>query len=119
MVEIFVEMVWQQDGCSSHRAKRVITYLDEIFGNRLLAFKSKNGVSWAPHSCDLNPLDFFLWPYLISLVYKPMPKTVNELISKIYGVCYELRKNPDLIIKAVTVMKSRSKKVLERNGKAV
>ena len=34
---------------------------------------------WPPRSPDLNPCDFFLWGYLKSVVYNPLPKTIGEL----------------------------------------
>jgi len=38
---------------------------------------------WPPKSPDLNPCDFYLWAYLKSRVYNPLPKTLNELKSNI------------------------------------
>jgi len=38
---------------------------------------------WPPRSPDLNPCDFYLWGYLKSRVYNPLPKTLNELKSNI------------------------------------
>ena len=34
---------------------------------------------WAPHSPDLNPLDFFLWGYLKDNVFRGRPQTIPEL----------------------------------------
>lgn len=48
-------------------------------------FISSNGpVHWPPRSCDLTPMDYFLWGYLRTLVYaEEKPRTVDELIMKI------------------------------------
>ena len=54
-------MPWQKDGAKVHRTKQVINYLDGQFGDKMLAFDSRQGVEWPPRSPDLNPLDFFVW----------------------------------------------------------
>ena len=38
---------------------------------------------WPPRSPDLNLCDYFLWGYLKSKVYKPLPKTLNDLKENI------------------------------------
>ena len=69
---------FQQDGASSHNANRVQKYLKSKFKDRFIDKKR-----WAPRSPDLNPCDFYLWGYLKSRVYNPLPKTLNELKSNI------------------------------------
>ncbi len=53
-----VEGVWfQQDGASSHTARKTINLLKKKFGESII---SKNGpVNWPPRSCDITPLDYF------------------------------------------------------------
>uniref|UniRef100_A0AAF5DM15 Tc1-like transposase DDE domain-containing protein n=1 Tax=Strongyloides stercoralis TaxID=6248 RepID=A0AAF5DM15_STRER len=52
------EMWYQQDGVPPHIARKTITFLKTIFGNRII---SKNGnINWLTRSPDLSPLDFFL-----------------------------------------------------------
>ncbi|GFS61743.1 hypothetical protein TNCV_2169641 [Trichonephila clavipes] len=36
-------------------------------------------VNWPPRSCDLTPLDYFLWGYVKSLVYADKPQTLDHL----------------------------------------
>ena len=51
------------------------------FGERVI---SRNGpVEWPPLSCDLTPLDFFLWGHLKSLVYANKPATLDDLKDNI------------------------------------
>ena len=38
---------------------------------------------WPPRSCDLTPLNFFLWGYLKSKVYANKPTTIQELKNEI------------------------------------
>ena len=72
---------FQQDGATSHPAGQTIDLLKGKFGNRLI---SRNGpVEWPPRSCDLTPLDFFLWGYLKSKAYANNPTTLKELKNNI------------------------------------
>ena len=34
---------------------------------------------WPPRSPDLNPCDFYLWGYLKSKVFNPLPNSLDEL----------------------------------------
>jgi len=36
-------------------------------------------VNWPPRSCDLTPLDFFLWGYFKSQIYTNKPQTIDTL----------------------------------------
>ena len=40
-------------------------------------------VKWPPRSCDLTPLDYFLWGYVKSKVYANQPATLEELEDNI------------------------------------
>jgi len=52
-------MAWfMQDGAPSHTASDATTYLKELFNSRLFALGTDH--EWAPHSPNLNPLDFWL-----------------------------------------------------------
>ncbi|GFS91887.1 hypothetical protein TNCV_1930681 [Trichonephila clavipes] len=51
--------VFQQDGATCHTARATIDLLKDTFGDRLI---SRFGpVNWRPRSCDLTPLDYFMW----------------------------------------------------------
>ncbi|GFU79332.1 putative transposable element [Trichonephila clavipes] len=53
------ELWYQQDGSTCHTACATIGLLKDTFGDRLI---SRFGpVNWSPRSCDLTPLDYFLW----------------------------------------------------------
>ncbi|GFY12258.1 putative DD41D transposase [Trichonephila clavipes] len=83
------ELWFQQDGATCHTARATIDLLKDTFGDRLI---SRFGpVNWPPRSCDLTPLDYFLWGYVKSLVYADKPQTLDHLkttfavLSPIYG----------------------------------
>ncbi|GFV11997.1 putative DD41D transposase [Trichonephila clavipes] len=65
------ELWFQQDGATCHTTRATIDLFKDTFGDRLI---SRFGpVNWPPRSCDLTPLDYFLWGYVKSLVYADRP----------------------------------------------
>ncbi|GFU37746.1 transposable element Tc3 transposase [Trichonephila clavipes] len=73
----------------SHTARETIDLLKETFGDRLI---SRFGpVNWPPRSCDLTPLDYFLWGYVKSLVYAGKPQTLDHLEDNIHRVVAYIR----------------------------
>ncbi|GFX17958.1 uncharacterized protein TNCV_2294061 [Trichonephila clavipes] len=83
------ELWFQQDGATCHKARATIDLLKDTFGDRLI---SRFGpVNWPPRSCDLTPLDYFLWGYVKSLVYADKPQTLDHLEDNIRRVIADRR----------------------------
>ncbi|GFS68399.1 uncharacterized protein TNCV_3000761 [Trichonephila clavipes] len=83
------ELWFQQDGATCHTARATIDLLKDTFGDRLI---SRFGpVNWPPRSCDLTPLDNFLWGYVKSLVYANKPQTLDYLEDNIRRVIADIR----------------------------
>ncbi|GFW39321.1 RNase H domain-containing protein [Trichonephila clavipes] len=84
-----LELWFQQDGATCHTARATIDLLKDTFGDRLI---SRFGpVNWPPRSCDLTPLDYFLWGYVKSLVYGDKPQTLDHLEDNIRRVIADIR----------------------------
>ncbi|GFX48899.1 putative transposable element [Trichonephila clavipes] len=83
------ELWFQQDGATCHTARATIDLLKDTFGDRLI---SRFGpLNWPPRSCDLTPLDYFLWGYVKSLVYADKPQTLDYLEDNIRRVIADIR----------------------------
>ncbi|GFT68928.1 putative transposable element [Trichonephila clavipes] len=83
------ELWFQQDGATCHTARATIDLLKDTFGDRLI---SRFGpVNRPPRSCDLTPLDYFLWGYVKSLVYANKPQTLDHLEDNIHRVIADIR----------------------------
>ncbi|GFW23693.1 uncharacterized protein TNCV_2032361 [Trichonephila clavipes] len=83
------ELWFQQDGATCHTACATIDLLKDLFGERLI---SRFGpVNWPPRSCDLTPLDYFLWGYVKSLDYADKPQTLVHLEDNIRRVIADIR----------------------------
>lgn len=79
---------FQQDGATCHTARDTLTLLHEKFEGSVI---SRGGdVNWPPRSCDLTPLDFFLWGFVKSRVYADKPQTVAALKANIRRVIGEI-----------------------------
>ena len=111
----FRSTVWQQDGAKPHQARMVMEWLDGIFKNRMLALKSLRGDSWAPSSPDCNPCDFFLWGYMKSKVYQPLPLTMAALKRKIRIVFNNIPR--EMVVKAIRNMKKRGALMVDSEGR--
>ncbi|GFS90019.1 transposable element Tc3 transposase [Trichonephila clavipes] len=78
------ELWFQQDDATCHKARASIDLLKDTFGDRQI---SRFGpVNWPPRSCDLTPLDYFLWGYVKSLVNADKPRTLGHLEDNIRRV---------------------------------
>ncbi|GFX14339.1 transposable element Tc3 transposase [Trichonephila clavipes] len=98
-----LELWFQQDGATCHTARATTDLLKDTFGDRLI---SRFGpVNWPPRSCDLTPLDYFLWGYLKSLVYADKPQTLDHLEDNIRRVIADIR--PQMLEKVIENWTSR------------
>ncbi|GFX25649.1 uncharacterized protein TNCV_2082841 [Trichonephila clavipes] len=97
------ELWFQQDCATCHTARATIDLLKGTFGDRLI---SRFGpVNWPPRSCDLKPLDYFLWGYVKSLVYADKPQTLDHLEDNIRRVIADIR--PQMLEKVIENWTSR------------
>ncbi|GFV19780.1 transposable element Tc3 transposase [Trichonephila clavipes] len=83
------EMWFQLDGATCHTARATIDLLKDTFADRLISLSGP--VNWPPSSCDLTPLDYFLWGYVNSLLYADKPQTLDHLEDNIHRVIADIR----------------------------
>jgi len=89
MEELDLVDVWfQQDGATCHTALETMAQLRAAFGEQ---FISRLGpVNWPPRSCDLTPLDYFLWGHVKAHVYRDKPVTIDALGANIEAFIREI-----------------------------
>ncbi|GFX29178.1 putative DD41D transposase [Trichonephila clavipes] len=95
------ELWFQQDGATCHTARATIDLLKDTFGDRLTFWTCE----LASRSCDLTPLDYFLWGYVKSLVYADNPQTLDHLEDNIPCVIADIR--PQMLEKVIENWTSR------------
>ncbi|GFT83772.1 putative transposable element [Trichonephila clavipes] len=109
------ELWFQQDGATCHTASATIDLLKDTLGDRLI---SRFGpVNWPPRSCDLTPLDYFLWGYVKSLVYADKPQTLDHLEDNIRRVIADIR--PQTLEKVIENWTSRLDYIRARRGSPI
>lgn len=81
----FEEIWFQHDEAPAHFGLGPRQILNETFPLRWIGRRNRNegGEDWPPRSPDLTPLDYYLWGYLKSKVYKTKPESIQELIQRI------------------------------------
>ncbi|GFY00424.1 putative DD41D transposase [Trichonephila clavipes] len=97
------ELWFLQDGATCHTAHATIDLLKDTFGDLLIS--CFGSVNWPPISCDLTPLDYFLWCYVKSLVYADKPQTLDHLEDNIRRVIADIR--PQMLEKVIENWTSR------------
>lgn len=113
-VNVRHNMYFQHDGAPAHYGRNVRRWLDEHYPNRWIG---RNGpISWPPRSPDLNPLDFYLWGYLKSLVYVTEIDTREDLLQRINVAANHIRNNHFEISRATQAIRRRAAICIEQNG---
>jgi hypothetical protein len=82
------DVYFQQDGATSHTSGETIALLRQRFPGRVIS--RRGDINWPPRSCDLTPLDFFLWGYVKDKVYANNPPTIEVLKDNIRAVIREI-----------------------------
>lgn len=71
-----------------HISHETIHLLQERFGESII---SRHGpVNYPPRSCDLKPLDFFLWGHVKSFVYTNRRAMLHDLQTNIERVIVDI-----------------------------
>ena len=70
--------IWfQQDGATCHTAEATLEVLRPVFEDRII---SRRADVVGPHrSCDLTPLDYYLWGAVKDMCYTDKPETIDAL----------------------------------------
>lgn len=76
------EICYMHDGAPAHYTLEVRECLTDNF-ERWIGRGEGAYIAWPSRSPDLNPLDFFVWGYIKSIIYKTETNNIEELKIKI------------------------------------
>ena len=108
------EMWIQHDGAPLHFGKQVTAFLNDTYPNRWIG---RGGpIAWPPRSPDLNPLDYYLWGHMKSMVYATKIHTEDELLTRILDTAASLRADNRTLQRATSSIVTRAEMCLERRG---
>lgn len=107
-------MYYQHDGAPPHTARVVTQYLDEIFPGRWIG---RGGpILWPPRSPDLTPMDYSLWGWFKSDVYRQKPLTRDDLIARIFIAATRIRERQDSLHNITRNLRERVVKCVNVQG---
>ena len=79
--EDFANIWFQQDGATCHTNEATLDVLRPVFEDRIISRRAD--VVWQPRSCDLTPLDYYLWGAVKDKYYADKPETIDVLKDNI------------------------------------
>lgn len=107
-------LFFMHDGAPAHFSLSARRYLNAHFGPRWIG---RGGpIAWPPRAPDLNPLDFYLWGHLKSLVYSTAVDNVITLRARIEAACQTVRNTPGIFDRVRTSMQRRAAACIESQG---
>ena len=78
--------MFQQHASTCHTAEATLYVLRPVFEDRIISRRAD--VLWPPRSCDLTPLDYYLWGTVKAKCYADKPDIIDALkdnICKAFG----------------------------------
>lgn len=94
---------FQQDGAPPHTTQLVRDYLNHVFPRRWIG--RRGSVEWPARSPDMTPLDYFLWGYTRSQIYKQKPDNLDELKARIRETIRAI--SPEVLHKVLQEFRNR------------
>lgn len=108
------QMWYQHDGAPCHFSQQVRTTLSFMFPNKWIG---RGGpVNWPARSPDLNPLDFYFWGHMKSLVYSTPVESDEDLVARVVAAAHEIKDKPELLEKVAINNLKRCRMCLQQNG---
>ena len=82
--------IWfQQDYATCHTAETTLDVLRPVFEDRIISRRSD--IIWPPRSCDLTPLNYYLWDAAKDNSYAEKPETIDALKDNIREAIGEIQ----------------------------
>ncbi|KAJ4440420.1 hypothetical protein ANN_08561 [Periplaneta americana] len=105
---------FMHDGAPAHFSRTARRYLDRRFPDRWIG---RGGpIAWPPRSPDLNPLDFYLWDHLKSLVYSSPVPDLESLRNRIVTCSEDIRNTPGVWDRVRRSMRHRCEVCIQAGG---
>ena len=82
--------IWfQQEEATCHTAEATLDVLRPVFEDLIISRRAD--VVWPPRSCNVTPLDYYLWGAVKDKCYPDKPETINALKDKIREAIAEIQ----------------------------
>ena len=74
--------IWfHQEGATWYTTKATLDILRSVFEDHIISCRAD--IVWPPRSCDLTPLDYYLWSAVKDNCYADKPETIDALKDNI------------------------------------
>lgn len=111
------QLWFMHDGAPAHFSRTAREYLDRVYEGRWIGRGAvEPHQSWPPRSPELNPLDYFLWGHLKTLVYSTPIQDIDHLRNRIIDSCDLIRRTPGLFGRVRESMVRRLEGCIMANG---
>ncbi|EZA62845.1 hypothetical protein X777_01160 [Ooceraea biroi] len=85
-----IQWMWfMHDGTPAHFIRAARNFLNERFDNRWIG--REGPTAWPARSPDLNPLDFYLWNHLKTIVYARPIENAEDLLQRVEQASQTIR----------------------------
>ena len=82
--------IWfQLDDATYHTADATLDVLPPVFEDRIISLRAD--IVWPPWSCDLTPLDYYLWDAVKDKCYASKPETIDALKDNVREAIGEIQ----------------------------
>ena len=82
--------IWfQQNSATCHAAEATLDILRPVAEDRIISCRAD--VVWPPRSCDLTPLEYYLWGAVKDKCYADKPETIDALKNNIRVTISEIQ----------------------------
>jgi hypothetical protein len=110
---VLLNPIWLQlDGAPANFARPVRQWLNNNYPRRWIG--RRGFIAWPPRSCDITPLDFFLWGHIKTIVYRTAPNSEQELRQRILNAAQTI--TPQMLRNVQGSIRRRLGKCIEANG---
>ena len=80
---------FQREGATCHTSEATLDVLSPVFEDRIISCRPN--VVWPARSCDLTPLDYYLWGAVKNKCYADKPETNDALKHNIREAIGEIQ----------------------------
>jgi len=106
------DLIFQQDGAPPHFTKDVRQWWPK---NYPICIGRGGTVAWPPMSPDLTPLEFYVWGYMKSEVYKTVVGDENDLRNRIVEAANKVKNKLSFQVN-VRAVRKRARAFVRENG---
>lgn len=111
----FRARIWfMHDGAPAHFSLIAREFLNEAYPGRWIG--RAGPIAWPARSPDLNPLDFFVWGHLKSMVYSTPVQDIEDLRQRVENGCQIIRNTPGIFERVRQSMTRRAQQCIAVHG---